>query len=95
MMSKPKPHLINSASVLAFLLALSFAFGASQACAKDPEAMSSPPRMVLDTTGEVAEWLICYSYSSGSQTCINIHRADDLLSRERKAKRRSLTAVLP
>jgi hypothetical protein len=63
MMSKPKSRLINSASVLAFLLALSFAFGASQACAKDPEAMSSPPRMVLDTTGEVAEWWICYSYS--------------------------------
>jgi hypothetical protein len=77
MMSKPKSRLINSGSALAFLLALSFAFCASQAYTEDLEAMSSPPQtMFLDTTGEVAEWWICYSYSSGVQTCINTHRAD-------------------
>jgi hypothetical protein len=76
-MSKLKSRLINSASALAFLLALSFAFCASQAYAEDLGAMSSPLQtMFLDTTGEVAEWWICYSYSSGVQTCINTHRAN-------------------
>jgi hypothetical protein len=77
-MSKMQSRLINSASTLAFLLALSFAFDASQAY-----AMSSPTQtMFLDTTGEVAEWWICYSYSSGAQTCINTHRADIQLAAE-------------
>jgi hypothetical protein len=76
-MSKLNSRLINSASALAFLLALPFVFCALQAYAAELEVMSSPPpTMFLDTTGEVAEWWICYSYSSGVQTCINTHRAN-------------------
>ena len=75
-MSKLKSRLINSASALAVLLVLSFAFCASLAYAEDLEATSPPQTIFLDTTGKVAEWWICYSYSSGVQTCINTHRAN-------------------
>jgi hypothetical protein len=72
MMSKLKSRLISSSSAIAFaLLALSFAFDASQAYAEDLGTTSTLTQAaVLDTGPEIAEGWICHTYSSGVRTCI-------------------------
>jgi hypothetical protein len=32
--------------------------------------------LFLDSHDRITEWWICYSYSDGTQMCINTHRAD-------------------
>jgi hypothetical protein len=64
-------------TIIIVLFSGALACGASQACAVDKNANSSPRQVrILDTSGEAAELWMCYSYRNGTQTCINTHRAE-------------------
>lgn len=80
-MRKLKFRIVNSSGALVAAFAVMFAC-APGAYAEDPEISSTPRTMFLDASGDIAEWWICESYSSGIQTCINTHRADIRLTDE-------------
>jgi hypothetical protein len=68
--------------VMMVLFAGTLACIASEACAAQKNANSSPRQVrVLDPSGEVAELWMCYSYRNGNQTCIKTQRAEPQLAR--------------